>query len=130
MTYSDDPDYKAVKQEFLAEVRKFHAGVGFSLDWQQLCSDLGVLVRPGAKNQHFHFEGKATITYSPLEVANRQLFTGLHELSHHLFASSEACFRDLLEDKYPEDIARGLEEQLCDEAAGIMLIPIIYLIQH
>jgi len=42
---------------------------------------------------------------------------------HEPFSGSEACFRELLEDKYGAGIAQTMEEELCNEAASILLVP-------
>lgn len=119
----DDPDYKQVRREFLEYVRTYHESVGFSQDWQRLCQAESIHVRPSEHNLHSTLGSESLITYDPRQPRNRLLFTGLHELAHHLFRSSEHGFDALLEDKYDLGLARQLEEDLCDEAAGLLLHP-------
>lgn len=123
MSRVEDPDYCQIRSEFLAYVRAFHQLNGHSLDWLSLGKVLGVRVTTGPSNQHTSLKGLSLIAYDPFAPLNRQLFTGLHEVCHELFSGSEACFRELLEDKYGTDIAHAMEEELCNEAASILLVP-------
>jgi hypothetical protein len=123
MSHVEDPDYRQIRSEFLTHVRAFHKLNSYSLDWFSLCEALGVKVAIGSSNQHTTLKGLSLITYDPTAPLNRQLFTGLHEVCHELFSSSDECFRALLEDKYGAAVAQALEEELCNEAASILLVP-------
>jgi hypothetical protein len=123
MSHVEDPDYRQIRSEFLAHVRAFHRLNGYSLNWLSLCEVLGVKVAIGHSNLHTTLKGLSLITYDPTAPLNRQLFTGLHEVCHELFSGSDECFRALLEDKYGADVAQALEEELCNEAASILLVP-------
>lgn len=123
MTYIDDPDFRQIRIEFLEHIRLFHRAQSYTSDWRELCEELGICITPGRMNHHTTFRGQPFITFDTTEAKNRQDFTGLHELSHHLFKTAEAGFRALLEDKYSDGIAKDIEEELCNEAAGILLVP-------
>lgn len=123
MSYLDDPDYRQIRLEFLSEVREFHQKHDHTLDWIVLSEALGVRVSVASTNQHTVLKGCPTITYDASVSPSRQHFTGFHELAHELFSNSEKCYRALLEDKYDGTTAYKMEEKLCDEAAGILLIP-------
>lgn len=123
MSQVDNPDYRQIRAEFLTSVRSFHERHDYSLDWILLAESLGVRVGTGPSNQHTSIKGLSVISYDLGAPLNRQLFTGLHEVCHELFSGSDECFRALTEDKYGLDVARTLEETLCDEAASILLVP-------
>lgn len=123
MSHVEDPDYRRIRYEFLAHVQAFHRFYGYSLDWISLGEALGIRVVTGPSNQHTRLKGLSLITYDPAVPVNRQLFTGLHELCHELFLGSKECFRELLQDKYGVDVAQAMEEELCHEAASILLVP-------
>lgn len=123
MTYVDDPDYKQIRKEFLEYVRRFHEVRDYSSDWQGICQKLGIKVTAATSNQYTMFQGQSLISIDAAAVKNRQTFTGLHELSHYLFKTADEGFRSLLEDKYSKELAKAIEEGLCHEAAGILLVP-------
>lgn len=123
MSHLDDPDYRQIRLEFLGEVRELHQKHNYPLDWIELSKALGVRVSAALINQHSILKGRPAITYDSAVSLNRQHFTGFHELAHELFSNSKKCYRALLEDKYDGTTAYRMEERLCDEAAGIMLIP-------
>ena len=123
MNYAEYPDYRQVQFEFLIHVRAFHQRHGYSLDWLSLAKGLGVKVGNGPSNQHTTLNGLSLISFDPAAPLNRQLFTGLHEVCHELFSSADECFPALLEDRYGADVARTMEEELCYEAASVLLVP-------
>jgi hypothetical protein len=119
----DDPDFRQIRLEFLAYVRRFHQEHGYTTDWKQLCQQLGILIQAATSNQYVRLKGNPIICYNADDPINRQIFTGLHELSHHLFATADEGFAALLKDKYDEETAKKLEEELCNEAASLLLFP-------
>ena len=123
MSYVDDPDFRQVRIEFLEYIRRFHGRYDYTTDWRQVCDGLGIKVNSSAANYHGTFQKQTLISVEPSVSGNRQDYTGLHELCHHLCGTADEGFRALLEEMYPPDVARELEEDLCHEGAGILLAP-------
>ena len=119
----DDPDAHQIRQEFLEYVKRFHEEHEFASDWKMLCERLCVPVHAASSNQYTRLKGNPIICYNADEPANRQIFTGLNELSHHLFATADAGFLALLRDKYESKIAEAFEEDFCNQAASLLLFP-------
>jgi Zn-dependent peptidase ImmA (M78 family) len=123
MKQVDDPGYREIRREFLAYVREFHERNDFTRDWQALCQELNIVVGEADLNLYARHGGQSSILVDPTQPENRLLFTALHELSHYLFRETEEGFIYLLEEHYEPDVAKELEERLCNEAASVLLFP-------
>ena len=123
MSSSDDPDFRQLRLEFLGHVRSFHVQHSHTTDWRRVCESLGISVNTSASNYHGTFRGQQVISVDASASRNRQDYTGWHEICHHLCMTADQGFRALLEEKHSPDVARELEEDLCHEGAGLLLVP-------
>jgi hypothetical protein len=111
---------------FLEFVEDTHARHGYEIDYRVLAARLGITVQFGLTNQAVTGHSGRTIVIDPRVTANRERFTGLHEIAHHLFEEAEAGYlRARLKDLFHrhKDIAKTYEEKLCDAAAALLLMP-------
>jgi hypothetical protein len=60
----DDPDFRQIRLEFLAYVRRFHQEHGYTTDWKQLCQQLGILIQAATSNQYVRLKGNPIICYN------------------------------------------------------------------
>lgn len=123
MTYTEDPDFRQLRLEFLRYIRRFHAQHSYTTDWRRICESLGIGIDRSSADFHGTFRKQSLISVDASVSRTRQDYTGWHELCHHLCETADEGFRALLEDRYGLDVARELEEDLCHEGAGILLVP-------
>jgi len=121
-----DPQPPEIKEKFLAFVNRFHAEHSYERDFRVLAHKLDITVKNGDKDEYFTTaDEKPYIIIDISNPRNRQKFSGLHELSHHLFEiAEEGELRAFLRSFHNRDseISREIEEDLCNQAAAQMLI--------
>jgi Zn-dependent peptidase ImmA (M78 family) len=115
-----------LRSVFLDYVEEVHQKHEFECDYRLLASSLEITVRYGNTNQAVTANSQRLILIDSTTAPNRERFTGLHEIAHHLFEiAEEGYLRARLKDLFYRraNIARAYEEQLCNAAAAQLLMP-------
>jgi Zn-dependent peptidase ImmA (M78 family) len=120
-----DPSPPEIEEQFLEFVDKFHAEHGYQRNFRILAQKLNITVTNGQKDEYFTADEKPYIIIDSLNPIKRQMFSGLHEVSHHLFeiAKDGDLRAFLMSFKMNSEMPRKIEERFCDKAAAQMLIP-------
>lgn len=123
---TDDLRLNQIRDAFLQEVEQWHAEHEFVNDYTALAGRLGVTVVSGHSNQAITAREGRFIVVDERAAVNRARFSGLHEVAHHLFEEAaegelRAQLRDILYDA--PGAAQQYEEELCDAAAALLLMP-------
>lgn len=122
----EDLRLNQIRDAFLREVEQWHKAHEFINDYVELAARLGATVVPGRSNQAITAREGRFIVVDERAALNRSRFSGLHEVAHHLFEEAadgelRAQLRDLLYDA--PGAAQQYEEELCDAAAALLLMP-------
>lgn len=114
-----------IEEQFLEFVDKFHADHNYERNFRVLAQKLNIPVTNGQQDEYFTANEKAYIVIDRLNPIKRQMFSGFHELSHHLFEiAKDGDLRAFLRSfKMDSEMPRKIEERFCDKAAAQMLIP-------
>jgi IrrE N-terminal-like domain len=126
MTESDELNLRQIRDTFLEFVEHTHSQHGYDISYRSLASKLGFEVTLGNTNQAVTELERRIIIIDPNVSENRERFTGLHEVAHHLFEMAEEEYlRVRLTDIFynQRDLARQYEEDLCNLAAARLLMP-------
>ncbi len=127
MWLDSDPSLRQIRKAFLQFVETFHQEHGFNLDFTYLAQVLEIEVRPATINKAFNTpNGEAVILLDVTSPPARVAFTGLHEISHHLFwRAHDGELKANLDDLFYKkpDVSRNYEEGFCYEAAALLLMP-------
>lgn len=120
-----DPLPPEIEEQFLEFVDKFHAEHGYERNFCVLAQKLNIPVTNGQQDEYFTANEKPYIVIDRLNPIKRQMFSGFHELSHHLFEiAKDGDLRAFLRSfKMDSEMPRKIEERFCDKAAAQMLIP-------
>ncbi|WP_041230770.1 ImmA/IrrE family metallo-endopeptidase [Deinococcus peraridilitoris] len=122
----DELSLHQIRDAFLREVERRHAEHEFTTDYRALAQRLGVTVVAGRSNQAITTSGERFIVVDEQVAEQRARFSGLHEIAHHLFEESEDGYlRARLKDifHHSPEAAKHHEEDLCDAAAALLLMP-------
>lgn len=122
----DELPLHQIRDAFLREVERLHAEHEFTTDYRALAHRLGVAVLSGRSNQAITATTGRFIVVDENVAQQRARFSGLHELAHHFFEEADGGYlRARLKDIFhlAPRAAQQHEEELCDAAAALLLMP-------
>jgi Zn-dependent peptidase ImmA (M78 family) len=126
MSDNDDLAIHQIKQVFLEFVERTHALHSYDANYVSLAEGLGFKISYGNSNQAITDGEDHFIVIDPSVSKNRERFSGLHEVAHHLFEVAEDGYlRVRLIDIFfgQRKLAEDYEEYLCNMAAALLLMP-------
>lgn len=127
MTTDRDLTIPEVRDRFLEFIEDFHVQHFFERDFRILAKESEIKVCSSNQSKAFtRKDGQRVILVDMSTSDNRVVFTGLHEISHHLLriALDGSLMAYLKEATYDNnDLGIALEEEWCYEAAAILLMP-------
>jgi hypothetical protein len=122
-----DPGPIEVRREFIRLVEAFHEEHDFEHDCFKIIQKLDIPVDRGGKNFHVPLaDGGHVISIEEGTVKSREVYTGWHELCHHIFQNvREGALKAYLDSYLPTnvDFSKNYEEELCHEGARVLQMP-------